>query len=174
MNDPVIEEKRQENIAYIEEHRANVWKAFQNIIQIPQIREDIEKLGIMEELSKRCLNHDESKYSKEEFEPSRKWYYPTCDEEKSSARDEYGKAWEHHYTVNDHHWNHWVKDDGEAEPMSAPALYELICDWTGMGYKFGNDGYEYYHSNKESMTIHPDTRTKLESILSIIHYFNKA
>lgn len=168
--DPVIADKEREYREYVDEHRANVWKAFQNILQIPSIKEEIIKAGCMQELMNRCLEHDMSKYEKEEFEPYRQYHSPTCEEEKNIARDKYGEAWKHHYTVNDHHWNHWVDENNEPREMSIPALFELVCDWTGMGYKFGNDAYQYYQENKDNIIMHPNTRSKLESILTTIHF----
>ena len=63
--------------------------------------------------------HDESKFSEEEFEPyAQKWF--------GNKEDsfEYEQAWEHHYMNNEHHPEYW---NGEDMPLIY--ILEMICDW---------------------------------------------
>ena len=63
--------------------------------------------------------HDESKFSEEEFEAyAQKWF---GNKEKTF---EYEQAWEHHYMNNEHHPEYW---NGEDMPLIY--ILEMICDW---------------------------------------------
>ena len=140
--------KEKEYIHYIDEHKENVIKAAKELYNCPKLID----LFMDDELSflfwERIHNHDNSKYSKEEFDAYRKYYYPIDEEEKNSSKDEYEKAWIHHYLVNPHHWNFWEGIDGEeANQIPNNYLVELICDWHAMSMKFGGTPLQYYEDN---------------------------
>lgn len=87
---------------YIEEHKENIKKAFVELSTCP----DLDWL-ITEDLScklfERIKIHDNSKYSAEEFDAYRWFYYPANKLEKAVGNYVFESAWEHHYENNDHH-----------------------------------------------------------------------
>ena len=108
--------------------------------------------------------HDESKYSEEEFEPyAQKWF---GDGEKTR---EYELAWEHHYMNNEHHPEYW---DGEDMPYIY--ILEMICDWGSFSIDKG-DMTElsdfYYNKAKEDQekNLSDATQEIIEEILSRIN-----
>lgn len=113
-------------------------------------------------LSIRALNHDASKFSEKEFEGYRQYFYPNEGETKN--KELFDKAWEHHYRVNDHHWDFWVIG-GKPTEMSKEAIAEMICDWIAMGVVFNNTALKYYEDNKEKINLAPETRLRLEAVL---------
>lgn len=63
--------------------------------------------------------HDESKFSEEEFEPyAQKWFG------NKEETLEYKEAWKHHWMNNEHHPEYWLGED-------IPYIYilEMLCDW---------------------------------------------
>ena len=64
-------------------------------------------------------DHDDSKFSEEEFEPyAQRWF---GDKKKTP---EYEDAWVHHYMHNEHHPEFWLGED-----MPYIYILEMICDW---------------------------------------------
>lgn len=159
--------KEREYIHYIDEHKENVIKAAKELYNCPKLID----LFMDDELSflfwERIHNHDNSKYSKEEFDAYRKYYYPIDDEEKNNSKDEYEKAWIHHYENNDHHWqnrkdkqNFNVNNNDDILPV-----LENIVDWLAMGYKFNDRPYQFYERNKNEIILNQDERNFLEKII---------
>lgn len=163
-NDAV--KKREEYLRYIDDHINNVRIAFTIFIKIDWDESIISRddLVLLEDRIKR---HDESKYSDEEFEPYRKYFYPVNDIEKEDCKEEFEEAWKHHYTVNDHHPEFWIKD-GVATEMSTVAIAEMICDWQGMSFVKGGSALQFYNSIKgtnNDKVLAPTTRELLELML---------
>ena len=154
---------------YIEEHMVYVWKAYQYISKL--LGSILKEKNIHKELISNVLNHDNSKYSLEEFEPYRKNFYPIHDLEKENNKDAFDVAWKHHYMNNKHHWNIWAlgaETDEECTPMPILYIYEMVIDWVAMGYKFNNTAYDYYNNNRNEIKLHPESRKELETILNKI------
>lgn len=81
----------------------------------PEIFEGVD-LEVFDDLIK---EHDESKFSEEEFEPyAQKWFG------NGQETIEYELAWEHHYMNNEHHPEYWLGED-----MPYIYILEMICDW---------------------------------------------
>lgn len=157
--------KREEYLAYINEHIANVKKACDVFLSITW-DEDLFTFDDMEELKLAVEKHDESKYSDAEFEPYRKQFFPVDEEEKNENEEDFETAWEHHYRNNDHHPQFWVRD-GIIKEMSNVAIAHMICDWEAMSYKFGGSAYEYYCKDGKNKTYHHNTVEKLEKMLNV-------
>ena len=86
--------------------------------------------------------HDESKFSEEEFEPyAQKWYGDGKDTR------EYELAWEHHYMNNEHHPEYW---NGEDMPLIY--ILEMICDWGSFSIASGDmkELSDFYYNKAES------------------------
>ena len=165
----LIQQKRNEYTEYIDEHVKNVKKAwgevqnkchniivnlFNGYISTPMymITNDIKL-------------HDQSKYSEYEFEAYRKNFFPISDEEKENNKEDFDKAWEHHYMNNPHHWDYWWH---RYQPMPTIFIIEMVCDWQAMGYKFGNNSLEYYNNNRDKIKFHNDEQAR-ETLEKMLH-----
>lgn len=72
--------------------------------------------------------HDESKFSEEEFEPyAQRWY---GDKKKTL---EYEEAWKHHWQNNEHHPEYWLGED-----MPLIYILEMLCDWGSFSIASGD------------------------------------
>lgn len=77
----------------------------------------------------------------------------------SVQSEKFEKVIQHHYRVNDHHWNHWLnpeQEDGtpDARPMPAVAIREMGVDIEG-----------WYWQNKKTMILHAETKKGIGSVL---------
>lgn len=155
---------------YINNHKLNVQKAWDNMKNNSDCMELISRYipSInMELIEVNIEAHDESKYSKEEFEAYRKEFYPVCPEEKENNKAAFDEAWKHHYTNNLHHWN-WWSESGNQDSMSLIYVIEMICDWEAMGHQFGNTSKEWYNDNKHKINLGNRQREFAEALMDII------
>lgn len=163
-----VEEKELEYIRYIDEHCINVVNAYNEIVDKANILNCDEwvKTGLLK-LSETIESHDLSKYGDAEFYGYRKYFYPVNNEEKENSIQEFEDAWKHHYSVNEHHWEYWLDDNGNPTEMNEVALLELVCDYRAMGYKFNNTVSEYYTKNKTDIKFHPNTKDKFTYLIDL-------
>lgn len=174
--------KEQENIDYIDEHVANVQKAFQSMFldrkdEIVRKYSDSDALeDAIEMVSTKIEQHDYSKYSDEEFEGYRRRFFPTQEEKSDEeqveiAKEMFAKAWEHHYLNNDHHPNYWLDENGKPTDMELHAIVHMLADWGGMGIKFGGDPKQYYYEDaeEEKSMMTEQTKRIVEELLSILY-----
>lgn len=174
--------KNQEYLEYISEHIENVKSAYRFLFSNPAIRLEIDGytqeqlIKLYDSLEEDILNHDQSKYSNEEFYAYRIKFFPTdyeghkmeTDEEFSKEVDEnFEEAWKHHYENNDHHPKFW-----KGEEMSLKAILHMICDWEAMSKKFGGSVIKWYttKADEEKKDLNPKTKVLLESILEQIYH----
>lgn len=156
---------------YITEHINNVKKAFDTYGEL--LCEELE-LEIVE-MQYQIDNHDNSKWSAEEFEPYARKFFP---EGKRIISDyDFNKAWMHHTQYNCHHPEHWLFYDYDTKKITIydmPDKYiaEMICDWIAMGYKFNNKAYEYYEKEGYNKPLSSITRFKVEYLLNKIKQFD--
>lgn len=148
-------------LAYIDEHRKNVYTAFMRFGSTLCLALSLVH-GEYDVLRRFVSSHDNSKYSEEEFEGYRQWFYPKEGEEKD--KDTFNKAWKHHYEHNPHHWEHHLAN-GKPKPMSKLNIAEMILDWIAMSIKFKNSPLEWYKKNKDRINLEKRTRDQVESIL---------
>jgi Family of unknown function (DUF5662) len=124
------------------------------------------KLGILEQ----GIIHDASKYDAEEWFAYADNFFGN-EEEKKAAKKPFSFAWLNHIHHNPHHWNYWILngDNGDVDVLPMPGMYvlEMIADWTGAGIAItgSNDLQGWYRKNEDKMTLHPDTRKKVESMV---------
>ena len=117
----------------------------------------------------RLAKHDNSKYSKEEFDGYRINFYPTKEEEnkiKTSAeyanmvKTNYENALQHHYKYNTHHPQHYVDSDGSIRDMPVEDVYEMILDWMANMYFYTKDPIvgtiEHYESIRDTNLLFSD------------------
>jgi len=127
---------------YVRKHIMFVKKSFNirivNITTALQLTDEE-----VEDLVENIMIHDRSKYSPEEWNGYRQWFFPAIGEIKDKAK--FDAAWKHHYEHNDHHPEYWKKKD-----MPKVAIAELICDWEAMSRNFGGNPLEYFNRDKEN------------------------
>lgn len=88
------------------------------------------------------------------------------------ARDRFLVAWLYHQNRNPHHWQYWylVQDDGPRCPLPMPEKYarEMVADWAGAGRAISGkwEVSDWYQKNKDKISLHPDTRNLVETLLA--------
>ena len=140
-----IIEKVKEYEEYIKEHIQNVRNSYNDRKSKIQLVLGLSE-GDMQELENRIKNHDNSKWSNDEFDAYRRHFHSVSDKEKKDSEEDFKKAWKHHYMVNDHHPEYWKNTN-----IPNIAIAELICDWEAMGRKFGGNPLEYFEKNKTKL-----------------------
>jgi hypothetical protein len=111
--------------------------------------------------------HDDSKWSEEEFEPYARFWYN--DSEHYDYDPEYEAAWEHHYMNNEHHPEYWAGED-----MPYIYILEMICDWGSFSIAkkdFKELSDYYYNEAKEDdeKNLSDATQEIIEDIISRIN-----
>jgi hypothetical protein len=156
---------------YILEHKENVKKVFKYIFAENDLFLNKHNIRIaIEEMRDGVVinNHDTSKFSEIEFEPYRRHFHSVDEQEKELSKDDFEKAWEHHYKTNPHHFEHWIDENGECKEMDIISVIEMICDWGAMSIKFGGTISGWYEENKGTkVKLHPNTTALVEEILYI-------
>jgi hypothetical protein len=110
---------------YVIDHKERV-SQFSSWLQesCPDLFENID----IEVFNDLITEHDESKFSEEEFEPyAQRWH---GDKKKTP---EYERAWEHHWQNNEHHPEYWLGED-----MPYIYILEMICDWGSFSIASGD------------------------------------
>ena len=172
-----INKQNNKYIEYIEEHRANVMNAYHELTNNPKFFQKYND-EIINGLYERAIKHDLSKYSNEEFDGYRKYFYPISIQEKEQNIKNFNKAWEHHWKHNSHHWqyrqNKKIFNKNNKEEILD--ILENILDWMAMGYKFNNRPYQYYLQNKDKILLCNEEKEYLENLIFNIidvDYINK-
>lgn len=161
INKILIKEKEKEYKKYIKYHKQNILRAYIEFLNCEELKEIIYNADIFSPLYDRVLKHDDSKYSKEEFDAYRKQYHPINEQEKRLNKLAFEQAWLHHWTNNDHHWQnrqYWAEEWALSNKTKLACL-ENVIDWLAMGYHFNNRPYEYYEKHKDEIKL-PLCQTK--------------
>jgi hypothetical protein len=149
---------QEENRKYILDHKERVEQfADWLFYNCPELFKDVDK-EVFWDLIK---EHDESKFSEEEFEPyAQKWF------NNSGKTPEYEEAWKHHWMNNEHHPEYWLGED-----MPYIYILEMICDWGSFSIDKG-DFKElsdfYYNKAKEDpeKNMSDNTKKTVEDIIA--------
>ena len=155
----------QEYTNYIQEHKANVEKAYHWLVEHRIIEQEWTACTY-----ENIVEHDMSKYSKYEYDAYDKYFYGKRTKEVEKA---FNYAWLYHIHNNPHHWQYWVlkHDDEPEEALEMPKeyVYEMISDWWSFSHKTGNlrEIFDWYKKHKD-MVLHPNTRKLVEDILNKI------
>lgn len=167
---PEQREKEKAQLEYTETHINNVLKAWELIKEsescIDIINSQISKarlaqvtltneipcpytslIPVIEFMDHQIRLHDLSKYSEIEWEAYRRNFYPINDQEKEKYKEDFDKAWLHHYTINTHHWNYWYKIRKDINAMDLLSCIELCCDWIAMNFVFDGTALDFYEKN---------------------------
>lgn len=147
--------KEKEYIKYIENHKFLIEQAFDEMVMCPDMQWLTWEFYHVD-LYDRIKNHDNSKYEIEEFDAYRKNYYPVNEEEKELNKEDFEKAWKHHYESNRHHWQCRQFDNCKDNKLSKEQILdclENICDWMAVGYDKGNRPYQFYETIKDKIKL---------------------
>lgn len=163
-----FKKRKQEKIykKYLLEHKKNIMRAFYELLGCRKLSWIMNNDDILLNLWYRVLDHDDSKYSKEEFNAYRKNYCPVNLEEKKNNLKAFEKAQQQHWDINDHHWQHritWKDEDFNIKTVLA--CLENVIDWLAVGYKFNNRPYEYYEKHKDEITLPKKQKDFIEKII---------
>ena len=140
-------DKENEYMNYIGAHKERVVRAYEDLksrnFEDEEIRKAIEELGATID------EHDNSKYSDDEFDAYRRKYYPYEGEISDDVDEEFEIAWKHHYAVNPHHPEHYYNYElHTAIDMPLKYIIEMICDWMS----FGDNARQWYYNNPSGKT----------------------
>lgn len=157
---------------YLAEHIGNVNKGLHWMLDNLGFKE--EKASLEEAML--TFNHDESKYSTEEYDAYDKYFYGGNRSYK--VVQDFNYAWLHHIHNNPHHWQYWVllEDDPEsgmpykALEIPIPYIFEMIADWWSFSWKSENlfEIFNWYANHRSKQIINPKSREIVEYILEKI------
>jgi hypothetical protein len=125
----------------------------------------------------RCLVHDISKFSPDEWFGYAKTFYAENGEGQYKPGHDFDISWLKHQHRNLHHWQYWLlrMDNGATIPQEMPIKYvrEMIADWMGAGRAITGEWevFEWYNNNRHKMVFHPKTEDQIDSILNIVKYY---
>ena len=142
---------------YVEEHKDRV-RQFAEWLRgkLPEIFEGVD-FDVFNDL---IQEHDDSKFSEEEFEPYARHFYGSKDNDL-----EFEEAWKHHWMNNEHHPEFWLGED-----MPYIYILEMLCDWGSFSIKSGNmrelsDFYFNKARDDEEKNLSDATKEIVEDIL---------
>ena len=169
------DQKEQEYREYLKNHIDNVQEAWKQLqLKFPD-QIFVQNQELNQQISYSIQHHDESKYSVEEFEPYRAFFYPVSSYEKKEVRPLFFNAFKHHYQVNEHHWEHWIDSNGspiDRGEKRIQTLVEMMCDWIAMSMKFGNTAEEYFNTNSTKIKLLPNDHQYVSHILHLFYQNN--
>ena len=158
---------------YLSEHIGNVNKGLNWMLDNLSLSQE-EKSAL--ETAMVSFNHDESKYSTEEYDAYDRYFYGGNKSYK--VVQDFNYAWLHHIHQNPHHWQYWVllEDDPKAGlpyktlPIPLPYIFEMIADWWSFSWKSGNlfEIFNWYAEHRDKQYINLNSRMILERILEKI------
>jgi hypothetical protein len=157
----------------------NAWKHFKTITYHKYlVAKGCFKVG----LYRQGLLHDMSKYSPCEFMVGAKYYQGTRSPNNAEREDKgYSAAWLHHKGRNKHHYEYWIdysvhEIPGGMSPVPMPDRYvaEMLMDriaackvYRGSEYTDA-DPLNYYLKGANIVPIHPETKEKMNRMLTML------
>lgn len=147
-----FDDKEFEYFDYIIEHKRNLMKAYNMFTEIYEYSTSLG-LGLMDkedfsQLRNRVLDHDLSKFGKEEFEKYRMYFFCNDGVDKKIFEKGFKEAFRSHYTNNSHHPQYHLE---HGTKMSRLDIIEMVLDWTAMSIKFNDNPYLFYKGKKDSL-----------------------
>ena len=145
---------------YIIDHKKRVEQFADWLIEnLPEVFTDVDTDDFLDLVKE----HDESKFSEEEFEPYAEHFYGSGDND-----FEFEQAWKHHWQCNEHHPEHWLGED-----MPYIYILEMLCDWGSFSIENGDmtELVDYYYSkakDDEEKNLSENTKKIIEKILAKI------
>ena len=160
-----MEAKSNEYRVYIEEHKRNVVRAYERIRATCRSVGWVDRAVARIDATDRIATHDDTKYSRAEFDAYRRRFYPVSPAERDAAG--FAAAWRHHYTANDHHWEHWLVS-GRPTDMSDEAIVEMVADWEAMSYLKGGSALRWLEQQGGRMHLTDATREKARVLAALL------
>ena len=158
---------------YIEQHRSNVYRAFQWLEKnTPGVFSSEEVRLAAEHQCK--FAHDMSKYEMFEYEAYDAYFYGG--NKSYEVVQNFNVAWLNHIHQNPHHWQHWILINDNPEngeiilDMPEHFIIEMVCDWWSFSWKQGklDEIFNWYDQHKDHMKLSEYTRNKVEDVLAFI------
>lgn len=152
---------------YVIDHKKRV-KQFADWMKenLPEVFSDIDYNVDIDDFDELIREHDDSKFSEEEFDAYARFWYNDSDH--YDYDPEYETAWEHHWKNNEHHPEYWLGRD-------IPYIYilEMLCDWGSFSISEGNilELINYYYDearDDNEKDLSENTKKIIEEILSKI------
>lgn len=109
--------------------------------------------------------HDLSKLMPDEFIPYTKYLFNSVKDKRIIILISLK-----HIRRNKHHSTYWASIiKNKIEPIEMPDKYlkQLVCDWRAASKRNGVTTKDYYIKNKKNITLHKETRKRLEQILGV-------
>lgn len=118
------------------------------------------------------LNHDLSKYSREEFVGYAAKFIPNEMQNKGDVEQLFNKSWLHHIHNNPHHWQHWIIPNGEILEMPKQYAAEMVGDWLGASRSYTGSWNmsEWLDKNLNKVILHDRTKEYVSIILQDLGY----
>lgn len=146
---------------YILAHQARVEKFADWLLEhCPEVLDEVDPDVFWDLIAE----HDESKFSEEEFEPyAQKWFGDGI------KTPEYEEAWKHHWMNNEHHPEYWLGED-----MPYIYILEMLCDWGSFSIDKGDlselsDFYYNKAKDDPEKNLSEKTKTIIEEIIEKIN-----
>lgn len=158
-----------------QEYRLTIKKIFGHLRVVNKHRFKVFCLCCKAGIPIRGLLHDLSKYSKEEFFETARYFgegkfspIRTCKQTKG-----YSNAWIHHKNHNKHHYEYWYDYNAPVECPVMPLKYfkELVCDSIAAGLTYQGKNWtkdyqlSYWNRTKKQAKINP----KMEKLLDKVY-----
>lgn len=140
---------------HIEEHLLNVEKAFREVEVKCKDMRVIYNDYYYHLLRQDVINHDLSKFSKEEFTAYRGHFFQVAGFDTKWLNGSFSDAWEHHKKHNPHHWENWTKKKYYEPNLWEVDAMHMVIDWLAMSYRIGDTPRAYYEKNKDKIKL-PD------------------
>ena len=163
-----LDSYQEEYKKYIEEHKERV-KQYADWLKenLPELFDSIDQDAFNEIIQE----HDDSKFSEEEFEAYAQKFYGKQDINGKPLEyvPGFDEAWKHHWTHNEHHPEFWLGED-----MPYIYILERLCDWGSFSIASGdmkelsNYYYEQAKDDKEK-DLSENTKIIIEEILEKIN-----
>ena len=162
---------KQRYTEYIHNHKHNVMTAGNSLSKYLAKDLNIDQDQLLDLLKE----HDQSKFQPIEFNAYRRRWFPTESEIEqmkqlkeiyNKVKDDFDLAWVHHYSVNPHHPEFWIRPSG-VKPMPKIFIAEMLCDWAAMSMQFNSSTKKWYRAQtKEDLPLHSYTAKIVESIFN--------
>ena len=132
-------------------------------------------------LYRQGLLHDLSKYSPKELLPGFRYFQGNRSPNDAERKDKgYSSAWLHHKGRNKHHLEYWIDYSPEGDHplvgnrMPERYVVEMFCDRMAASKTYrkelytDRDPFDYYINSKNSYLLHPETKSLLEEMLTML------
>ena len=156
---------------YLKEHKENIIRGLKWMEEyLPASFIDGKKMA---EAQLNAENHDESKFSKDEYDAYDAYFYGG--NRSYAVEKAFDLAWLHHQHNNPHHWQYWCLVDDDPSPHSSRALdmpleyiYEMIADWWSFSWKNNNlmTIFSWYDEHYDYIQLSKTTRITVDMILT--------